>query len=132
MPSQPWIRGTSIEESQVILPMDLQSHLQQTIQTHNAVSVAANNFSQSTWIDCDGFDKVAITMINDASTVNAVDVQWSNDATNIHGVESIIGNASSQYRYGITDTKARYARVKVYNLATDIAHTQSCWAYLKA
>lgn len=115
------------------LGTDIQSHLQTTIQTHNAVSVTANNgFSSSSWIDTDGYDKIAIITKNDAATASNININWSPDnGTTLVGFEAIIPSATVQYRAGITDTKARYCRIDVVNGDT-IAHTMSSWVYLKA
>jgi hypothetical protein len=57
-----------LEEASSIIPIDLQSRLASTIQTHNAVSVALSTSStESTWHDADGFDKVGATLLNDAT-----------------------------------------------------------------
>lgn len=123
------VHGTG---SDFIQPIDIQSRLAQTIQTHNAVSVVASNYSSGSWIDCDGFDKLAITFSNDAATASFVDVSWSNDGTNTHANDSsVVANNSVQRKTGIVDIKARYAKLTINNLDT-VAHTMSAWAYLKA
>jgi hypothetical protein len=115
----------------MILPVDIQSRLAQTIQTHNAVSIATTAWSNGNWIDADGFDKVGVTMLNDASTSSQLNIQWSNDGSSIHGNENLLTTATSNLRQGITDIKARYFRVQLNNGDT-ISHTMSAWAYLKA
>jgi hypothetical protein len=119
--------------SDMILPVDIQSKLAQTIQTHNAVSVGATNGSsaQTSFMDCDGFDKLAITVNADATIQFSATITWSNDGTSIHGVETILAQAAGQSRAGILDIKARYAKVTLFNFDA-AAHTVSAWAYLKA
>lgn len=120
-------------QSNIIVPTDLQSHLQSTIQTHNAVSVAVSGgTSVSSWIDTDGFDKVAFILKNDATVTSNVDVRWSADGSNIHGVDFAIMNGTSQYKTYLTDTRARYIQFNVINNDTVSAHTISAYAYLKA
>lgn len=113
-----------------ILPVDIQSRYAQTIQTHNAVSVATG-WSNGLWQDADGFDKVAVTLKNDASTSNTANIEWSNDGVAIQGVETIIANSTTNNRSAITEIKMRYFRVNIYN-GDAVAHTMSAWAYLKA
>jgi hypothetical protein len=103
-----------------------------TIQTHNAVSVAANGKSVSAWIDGDGFENLAITLLNDATTSSRVDIWWSNDGTNHQATDSsVIPSGTSTHRSGIVVTKARYFKVSVFNEDDLAAHTMSAWAYLK-
>jgi hypothetical protein len=116
-----------------IQPVDIQSRLATTIQTHNAVSVAlSSNSLQSTWVDCDGFDKLAVTLLNGAVGQMSADVYWSNDGTSNHGFTKDVVNINSTLGSGITDIKARYAKIAVVNGDSAAAHTMSAWAYLKA
>lgn len=122
------ISGTNIMQ-----PIDIQSHLQTTIQTHNAVSVAASAAPfNASWIDSNGYDKLAVTLLSDATTTNNATVAWSNDGVTQHGFDTIISNGSGgTTRSGILDTKARYFKVSIFNGDT-VAHTMSAWAYLKS
>jgi hypothetical protein len=118
--------------SDIIQPVDIQSRLQTTIQTHNAVSVAAGSTSQSAWIDCAGYDKIALNLKNDASTSSLGHIYWSTDGVNAHGFDnSVLPSNTTSVKSGITDVKARYARIDIHNGDT-VAHTMSAWAYLKA
>lgn len=119
--------------SDIIQPVDVQAHYQQTIQTHNAVSVPTVAWSiQSSYMDCDGFDKIAINMINDAGTTASANIIWSTDGVTQHGEDSgVIPSNATQRKSAITDIKARYAKVSIYNSDT-ISHTISAWAFLKA
>jgi hypothetical protein len=123
-----------LQDSAITLQTDNQNNLASTIQTHNAVSVALSSYSiQSTWIDCDGFDKLAVTFINDAATTSSVDIKWSNDGVTQHGQDlSVVASNTLINKTGITDVKARYAKVTVVNGDATLAHTMSAWAYLKA
>ncbi len=126
-------QNVSLVSSNVAQPVDIQARLSQTIQTHNAVSVALSGNSQSAWLDCDGFDKIAFSLINDASTNSSMDVYWSNDGTNIHATERVIATGAGTNRQPVeTGTKARYYKVRINNEDAALAHTMSAWAYLKA
>ncbi len=124
------LTGSNIPEAQAI-PYQIVKRKQTTIQTHNAVSIAAGAISIGSWIDCNGFDKLAITLLNDATTSSQVHVYWSNDGVNNQGYdEAVVANNTISLKAGITDVKARYARLYVHNGDT-VAHTMSAWAYLK-
>lgn len=117
-----------------VTPVDIQSRLASTIQTHNGAVVTPSGSSfgsyASSWIDCDGFDKIAITVFNDASVNSDVQVIWSNDNANQHGVEAL-GVSNNRYRPHLTDIKSRYARLFISN--PDAApHTFNAWVMLKA
>jgi hypothetical protein len=102
-----------------------------TIQTHNAVSVAASGTSASAWIDVEGYEKLAITFLNEAATTSSANVEWSNDGATVHGTESnVIASNTSANKVGETTPKARYVRLVVSNGDT-VAHTISAWAYLR-
>jgi hypothetical protein len=115
------------------LPINIQSRYSQTIQTHNAVSIGASQWSTSTtWIDCDGFDKIAFTLLNDAIVTSSGNILWSNDGVAQHGEEvSVLATNNLIRKTGITDVKARYAKLSINN-GDASAHTISAWAYLKA
>lgn len=115
-----------------IQPIDIQSHLQTTIQTQSGVTVApGTNSDSSSWIDTDGFDKLACTMINDAGTNAMIQLLWSNDGSSIHFYENLVATGTSQQKGAITETKSRYVKVRLNNSDT-APHIMSAWAYLKA
>jgi hypothetical protein len=123
--------------SEAIIPTDIQSHLQSTIQTHNAVSVVLSGTStESNFHDSDGFDQLKLTVLNDNATAQfyAI-VLWSNDGTTVHGAEYVLTQAGSVWsnsRTGEVSTKARYFKIVIGNADSAAAHTMSAWAYLKA
>ncbi len=122
-----------LDSSDIMQPVDVQSHYQQTIQTHNGVTVAASGWNiGSSWIDCAGFDKIAITMLCDSLTINtSAFLYWSDDGSTIQGGETIITPASN-FRAACTDIKARYAKLSIGNGDDAAAHVMSAWSYLKA
>jgi hypothetical protein len=126
---------TTLTGSNIRQPQDIQSHLQTTIQTHNAVSVPTGTWNQSSsWIDTDGFDKVAISILSDLTVAGSALVLWSNDGSTRHVSESLslVPNNNAFTTTGaITDTKARYMQVSVKNTDT-VNRTFTVFAYLKA
>lgn len=124
--------SVQIAGSSIMQPVDIQNHLQTTIQTHNAVSVAAGATSSGAWIDSNGYDKVAVNVKSDASTTYNVNVDWSTDGgTTQTGSTTVVASSASFTKTGIVDTQARYLRVTI--VSGDVAaHTMSAWAYLKA
>lgn len=120
-------------DTKIVQPVDIQNRLAVTIQTHSAVLVGATTgYATSSWIDCDGFSEIAITLMNDAATNSYGDIQWSHDGSTWHGTDSVLIPANSvQRKVANTTVKARYAKVALGN--TDGApHTMNAWAYLKA
>lgn len=122
-----------LSESEIILPTDEQANFNQTIQTHTNATVApSGGTSDSTWIDCDGFDKIALTLSNSAATTSFAHIHWSNDGTNAHGQDTkILPDSTDQNRAIETSVKARYARIRAVNMDTT-PRTMNVWAYLKA
>jgi hypothetical protein len=112
----------------------IQSKYSKTVQTHSAVSIALSAWNTSaTWIDCDGFDKIALTLLNDAATGSTVNVLWSHDGVTQQGEDSsVITTGNLIRKAGVTDVKARYAKVSINNADATAAHVMSAWAYLKA
>jgi hypothetical protein len=126
-------KSVKISESEIAVPIDEQSNYSQTIQTHaNAVVPATNGESNGAWIDCDGFDKMAVSMTTSSSSGNTgCYVHWSNDGTNIHGTETVLSPAQALiHSTKIVDVKTRYVRVVATNTHTTPI-TVNTWTYLK-
>jgi hypothetical protein len=125
---------TSLTNSEIMQPIEVQGHLQTTIQTHAGVIVTPNGSnSNSAWIDTAGFDRVAITYINDANTNNSTDILWSHDGINTNSIEWVVLNTSTIKERAVeVPTKARYMKIRLNNGDTSAPHTMSAWAYLKA
>jgi hypothetical protein len=124
--------NATVGASTIIVPIDIQSRLASTIQTHNAVSVGISGLSNSSWIDTDGFSDVAISLINDAATATTVDLNWSSDGATQQGFETLLSSSTNRRRSGSTSTKMRYLQVVLNNGDASLAHTMSAYAYLKA
>ena len=116
--------------SEIMQPVDIQSHYQQTIQTHSGAMIPPATWSQGNWIDTNGFDKIAYTMVNDANVSSKFNLQWSNDGTSNHHDQSIDTTANLR-KGGEVPTLARYVRVVVRNDDT-APHTFNTFIYLKA
>lgn len=125
-------RKVALTGSTIQLPVDIQSRLAATTQTHNAVSVAASSNSvQTSFMDTNGFAELAVNVFNDAATSSQATIYWSHDGATVHAEETVL-NSTQQKKATLTTTKARYAKIKVDNLDGAAAHTMSAWAYLKA
>jgi hypothetical protein len=123
--------NTNLASTTIMQPVDIQSHYSQTIQTHAAAVVPPSSWNGPTWIDTNGFNEIAVSLLNDSATTSSISIEWSNDGTTKHGTESVAPNGAFKERVGSATTKARYAKVSIWNGDT-IAHTMSAWAYLKA
>jgi hypothetical protein len=132
------IRAT-LGGSEIQIPMDMQSRMQTTWQTHNAVYIAGagNNYGTGTvgtigYIDTDGYDRLTASIMNDAATSSSADVCWSHDAITDHIIDTAAIASNTTQKKGTNEipTKARYMRLKVNN-ADAAAHTISAWVYLK-
>lgn len=132
-----YTHGSHIEGSDIMQPVELQGHLQQTIQTHNALSIGAGgNKTNDSWLDATGFNDLALTVLSDSGTAQfAATILWSNDGSSVQGAEVILGSASGVWansRAGQVSTKARYFKVVLLNGDASNPHTLSAWATLKA
>ena len=130
-------QNSKITGSDIQQPVEIQGHITQSIQTHNAVSIAANgNNTNSTWQDANGFVDLALSVISDSGTAQfAATVLWSHDGTNVHGAEVVISGGAAIWansRAGQAPIKARYFKVVLLNSDSAVAHTMSAYAYLKA
>lgn len=118
--------------SDIMKPVDIQARYSKTIQTHTAVSVApTNGYSDSGFIDTEGFNEIALNLSNDAATASSMHALWSSDGVNTQGADWSIISGTQQQKSISIPTKLRYCKIRILN--TDAAaHTMSAWAYLKA
>lgn len=122
--------GINLGDSKIQVPVEIQSIITETIQTHNAEPINAGSYLDSPWLDCSDADKLGLTLKNDAATASKIALQWSNDGAIVHGSEEIMAG-SNQEKTAIAETKAEYYRVRVYNDDT-ASHTMSAWSLKKA
>lgn len=127
----------TLTASDIMQPVEIQSRIATTIQTHNGVTVSPNgNSSNPAFVDANGFNDIAITVLNDSNTAQfAVTILWSNDGVNVHGAETVLNSAVavwSNSRSAQVASKARYFKIILLNSDTANPHIMSAWAYLKA
>jgi hypothetical protein len=123
--------NTNITGSDVMQPVDIQSHYQTTVQTHTGAMIAPSGATSSgTYIDAAGFQEIGVTATIDAAVMTEVHLHWSNDGINIHGLEMFPASNPTSKAYS-TATKGRYFRVVLKNNDA-AARTMSAWAFLKA
>lgn len=122
-------------ESNSIQPVDIQSHYMQMVQTHSGVIIAPSTSSYgsfaTTFIDCDGFDKLAVISLGSVSGSSTLEIYWSTDGVNIHGAEYSLASGTTTGKAIEVPVKARYARVNFYNAHT-APITVNAYATLKA
>jgi len=111
------------------MPVSITRSLAETIQTHNAVSLAGGGSSVGTWIDTDGYKNIAGTLLNDANVSCTLFVRWSNDGVNLHSRSEGLAPTARLYGDFSTTIKARYVAFHIDN-NDGVAHTMSAWAYL--
>jgi hypothetical protein len=106
---------------------------QKTIQTHtnqNINTVTGN--TQAAYMDCRGYEKIAINLKKDITGNAKVDIIWSHDGVNPCGdSRDVIPSNSALRDSGIVETRAEYAKVYIYNSHTATIQF-NCWAYLKS
>jgi hypothetical protein len=125
--------NTNVKSSEIIQPVDIQARYAQTIPTHSGVIVTpSGSNANASWIDCNGFSDIAITLSNSGATPTRVNIYWSHDGATLQGIDvSALPSASNQYRAANIPIKARYAKLEVVNENASPA-TISTWTYLKA
>ncbi|MGF9741587.1 hypothetical protein ABEX38_29910 [Priestia megaterium] len=127
-------RDTHITGSDIMQPVEIQGRLSQVVQAQNAVSVPANNWNNSSFIDCAGFDSITVNVVVDNISANAfVECGWSNDGVNIHG-KTLLSSGMSAALQGtfVAPVGLRYARVQIKNQDATNARTVSALVNMKA
>lgn len=124
--------------SDIKAPVEIQGHLTQTVQTHNAVSVAASGSSTSAQsVSCEGFSTVNISIKSDVSHNGRFQILWSYDNVTFNLFELpsgtyIINSGTYGDRFADLPVRAPYFKLYLENQDAGAAHTMSAWAYLKA
>lgn len=125
--------GVNIKQSEVMIPVDIQSRYTRTIQTHNAVSIGASSSSSSNFFSSDGFNEISITLLLDGGTASQVYIHWSHDGVNPHGDDSTLpGNSTGNLKAFTTSVKAKYFKVILRNNDASSSRIATAYAYLKS
>lgn len=123
--------STDIKSSDVIVPVDVQARYAKTIQLLTSQMVTPNGSTTTPWTDTHGYDKVAVSVKNNAATEASVVIEYSYDGINKHGADVNLSNSNFEKSL-ITDIKAPYFRVFIKNVDAAAPHTFTVYAYLKA
>lgn len=127
-----WARRTSLENSDIMIPVDVQGHHQELIQAHGGVAIAPTaTGDSSSWIPCSGFDKIALTVKNSGAFASDVYIAFSNDGVNIEGISTNLDSTSDQYKAVEYPVCAQFFKVRFINKHTAPAIVTSS-ALLKA
>lgn len=119
-------------ESNSMTATEIQSRYSTSVQTHSGVTIAPSTWSTaSTWIDCSTFYDVGINLTNSLAQDTAIDIVWSHNGTTISGREADVKPGLLLEKAFLTQTKAPYIRVDVFNKHTAPV-TINTWVYLKS
>jgi len=133
MPKTGLTHGAIMEGSDVQLPIEIQGRVAQTIQTHNAVSIGANAWSSSAYLDGSGFSTICVTANMASGTGMSVVVDFSHDGVNYFSGVTVYDSTANTFAPSVEiPLSARYFRVGVKNKDATNAKTTSAYAYLKA
>lgn len=127
-----YARNIKVVGSDVMQPVELQGSLSQTVQTHNAVSIPANGWSSSGWMDATGFSKVSATASMVSGTGMTVVVDFSHDGINYFSGVTVYDSTGTTFAPS-TDMPiaAKFVRVGVKNKDATNAKTTSAYAFFK-
>lgn len=101
-------------------------------QTHVNVSIPLSSNNVSSFMSCDGYDKIAVHLSNDGATSSSGDIEWSFDGiTQTTYDAGVIASNTTQKKTGLVDVKAPYVRFRAYNNDATASHTMSAWVYFK-
>jgi hypothetical protein len=128
-----WARRTNLDASDIMMPVDVQSHHQDYVQTHNGVVLAPTNGSSvgTGWINVEGFDELSVHVQSTVASSYSIYIDWSFDGVNQHGTE---GNTSTNttFKTLTVGVKAKYVRINLFNTATDAPKTVTSYLHMKA
>ena len=125
-----WARRTNIDSADIMVPVEVQGHHSEAIQTQNAVSIASNATSTGTWIQTDGFDKVGVNVMMTSGAGMTAVVETSFDGATKHGGKTVYSGSEADVAEEIGIT-APYIRLAIKNTST-AAKTTTAYLYLKA
>lgn len=129
--------GTKLTQSDIQMPIEIQSRLTQTTQAHNAVALtvsggATPSASNGTYFKTDGFETIAVITKSSVSHLGRFQIEWSIDGVTTHAYELPNGvTVTNMFRCAGTTVKAPYARVFFENQDASVAPTVSSWVHLR-
>jgi hypothetical protein len=126
--------STTLVNSEIEQPIDMQYRLQTTVQTHQSIAIAASGVGYGIgYVSTEGYDRLIAVLNSDSSTTNSADLSWSMDGVNEHFVDTaaIISNTSRQKRTAEVPVYAPWVRLKAVNGDAGGQHFFSCWLFLK-
>jgi hypothetical protein len=133
MPKTGLTHGAIMEGSEIQQPVEIQGRLAQTIQTHNALSIGANAWSSSAYLDGAGFSTICVTASMASGTGMSVVIDFSHDGVNYFSGVTIYDSTGATFAPSTEiPLSARYFRVGIKNKDATNAKTTSAYAYLKA
>jgi hypothetical protein len=132
MPKTGLTHGAIMESSDIQLPVEIQGSMSQTIQTHNALSIPANSWSSSSYIEATGFSKICVTANMASGTGMSVVVDFSHDGVNYFSGVTIYDSTGATFAPSTEiPISAKYFRVGIKNKDASNAKTTSAYAFLK-
>lgn len=138
---QTWLRGISVQESDVIIPIDIQNRLTQSIVALNAVALTiaggATPNSTSSAITCDGFDNMSIVSVSSVANLGQIMIMWSFDNSTftmneVPSGDKVVNAGTQTTRVMTVPVRAPYCKVQFVNQDTTNAPTVTMDIYLKA
>jgi len=122
----------SVEDGGAAAQVDIQYRKQKMVPTHAGVLITngSTSFGTNVWIDTDGFNEIALTLINSVAGNTLFDVYWSHDNATIHGANYGQGNSAALAKGIVLPILARWVKISVGNNHT-APSTISAWTYLK-
>lgn len=92
------------------------------------VKLLTNQEGVSEFLECAGFDNLAINLIQEAGVNASVSVEFTHNKVDVHEESDIVATGAT---VGITETKAPYFRLKVKN-AEVAEQAFTAYVHLKA
>jgi hypothetical protein len=121
-----WVPQTGTEDgaanvqvagSDVMIPTQLQGKVFKTVLAFTSAPIAANTYvTGANYIDCDGYDKVSVSVNMTSGTGMHFTIDWSHDGVAYFANPSgLIYDGSSQAAAVEAPVLARYARIGIKN-----------------
>lgn len=128
---------SKIYQSDIQMPIEIQSRLTKTLQAHNAVALTNTGGATPTanngfYFSTDGYETIAVLTKSSASHSGRFQIEWSIDGVNTVAYDLPNGvTTNNQYRCASVSVKAPYARIFFENQDASVAPTVSSWVHLR-